>query len=157
MCLRLRRSTAHFDFCLTAPALLSGPGKCLAIAIVHPEKDATPRIVLPLELGLDCGTRHPSAIQQKKGTFQDRTLYVNVPRLSARIPQWKVRKHEAGNSAFLDYVSRATHDHCRYTIGLQMSRYQTHGLVTNRSKRRKKRSIDAVLTAPLKNLGGVAL
>jgi hypothetical protein len=157
MCFGPRRSTAHFDFSLKAPALLSGPGKCLAIAVVHPQEDVTPRIVLPSEWGLDSGTGHPGAIQQKKGTFQDRTLHFRVPRLSAGIPQWKVREYETGNATFFNYVFSATHDHCGDTIGLQMPRYQTHGLVTNRSKRRKKHGVDTVLTAPLKDLGGVAL
>jgi hypothetical protein len=63
--------TIHSYLNLTAAALLSSPGKCLAIAVVHPKKGVTPRIVLPLEWGLDRSARHPSPIQKIKGSLQD--------------------------------------------------------------------------------------
>jgi hypothetical protein len=64
-------SPIRFKLGLKAAAFLSRPAKCLAIAVVYPEKGVTPRIVSPVKRRLYCGARHPSPIQQIKGSFQD--------------------------------------------------------------------------------------
>jgi hypothetical protein len=147
----------RFYFGLKAAALLTSPGKRLAIAAVHPAEGVTPRIVSPVERRLDCSARHPSPIQQIKGASHDRTLHGTIPRLPAWIPQWKVRENEAGDTALLNDVPRGAHDCCGNSTRLQMPCDQTHGLVANRSKSREKNGVNAILTAPFKDLGGMVL
>ncbi len=141
---------------LTAAALLACSGQRLAIALVHPEKVVTPRIVSPLERRLDRSARHPGAIQQIERYSHYRPLHVGVPRLSARISEWKIREHKAGYTALLNHVTRGTHDCRGNSTRLQMPCDQTHGLMANRSKRGEKHRVNAILAAPLKNLGAVA-
>jgi hypothetical protein len=141
---------------LTAAALLACSGQGLAIALVHPEKGVTPRIVSPPERRLDCSARHPGAIEQLKRYSHYRTLHVSIPRLSARISEWKIREHKAGYTALLNHVTRGTHDCCWNSTCLQMPCDQTHGLMAYRSKSGEKHRVNAILTAPLKDLGGVA-
>ena len=64
---------------------------------------------------------------------------------------------KSGDAAFLDDVAGRAHDYCRHAVLLEVSRYQTHGLVADRSKRREEHGIDIVLTAPLQDPGSGSL
>ena len=105
-----KRSTACLDFGLTAAALLPGPGKRLAIALVDPHESVAPCVTVPAERRLDRGARHPGPIQEGQGASHDRSLHLGIPGFPAWVPQRKVGEHEAGNAALLDDVARAAHD-----------------------------------------------
>jgi hypothetical protein len=141
----------HLDFGLMAAALLPSSGKCLAIAVVDPHEGIAPCIVLPAERRLGRRPRHPGMLQQVQGASHDGVLHLSIPGLATWISQRKVGKQEASDSALLNDVPRATHDHRGYALLLQISRNQTHGLVADRSKRGEEYGIDAVLSTPFED------
>ena len=143
--------------CLTPPALFTGPGKGLAVAVVDTHEMVPPIVVVPVKGGLDGGSRHPGPTQEVQGHPHSRALHRHIPRLAAGIPQRKICKDVAGNAAFLDNVPRTAEHHRGDSVALQVPRDQTHGLVTNGSEAGEQHGIHTVLPAPCEDLGGVAL
>jgi hypothetical protein len=139
VCLRL---------CLTTAAFSSLLSKFFAIAVVNPHEGITPLVVAPAKWRLDRGSRHPCPPKRIESSSHYLALHLNVPWLSARISQREVSEDEASNAAFLDDISCRAHDCSGYAIFFKVPGNQTHGLVANRSKRRKEQGVDTVLLAP---------
>jgi hypothetical protein len=83
-------------------------------------------------------------LQQVERNTNDRSLHHRIIRLAARVAEWKVRKHEAGNPALLDDIPRRADYDRREAIRFKVSSDQTHGLVANWSERKEKRDVDGV-------------
>jgi len=132
--LALGALAVYLRLCLTTAAVFSLLSKFFAIAVVDPHEGFTPLVVSPAKRRLDRGSRHPCPLQQVQGRSHDRTLHLNVPWLSARIAQGKVSEDEPSNAAFLDDITRRTHDHCGQAVFFQVPGNQTHGLVADRSE-----------------------
>jgi hypothetical protein len=60
-----------------------------------------------------------------------------VPRVATRISQWKICKKETSHSALLNDIPSRANNNSGDFIFFKMPDYQTHGLVTDRSKGRK--------------------
>ena len=74
---------------------------------------------------------------------------------TAWVPERKVGEHESRDAALLDDVTSAADDHGWSPGGLEMACDQTHGLMTDGSKRDQQHHVDAVLIAPLGDTLGV--
>ena len=95
---------------------------------------APARIVfLPREGRDDGRARRGCSLEQAKRSPCDFTLHILAPRMAARVPERKIAEHEARNPAVLDHVERGADDDRRKPILFQVPRYQTHGLVADRS------------------------
>ncbi len=60
-------------------------------------------------------------------------LLLGCERPPDRIPQWKIEKHRAWRIAGRENIVRGSHAYRGCAEGFQMSRYQTHGLMADRS------------------------
>jgi len=116
-------------------------------------ENVSPRIIFRPDNGcLNSRSRLPRRLQQIKGHVHDRALHLFVPGLAKGISQWKVRKKETRHAAFLDNIPRRADNNGGNVVFFEMPGYQTHGLVTDRSNRRKNYGINAILFAKLKHL-----
>ena len=86
----------------------------------------------------------PRRLQQVERNTNDRSLHHRIIRLAARVAEWKVREHEAGDPTLLDDIPRRADYDGRQAIRFKVSSDQTHGLVANRSEREEKRDVDGV-------------
>jgi hypothetical protein len=84
------------------------------------------------------------SLEQIERDANDRSLHHRIIRLAARVAEWKVRKHEAGDAALLDDIPRRADYDRREAIRFKVSSDQTHGLVANWSEREEKRDVDGV-------------
>ena len=91
----------------------------------------------------------PGRLQQFEGHVHDGALHLFVPGLTERISQREVGKKETGHPALFNDIPRGTDHHGGNLIFFEMPGYQTHGLVTDRSKGGKNYGIDAILPAEL--------
>ena len=137
-----------FRLCLMTAAFFSLLRKLFAIAVVDPHEGITPLVIAPAKWRLDRGSRHPGPRKRIESSSHYLALHLNVPWLSARISQREVSEDEASNAAFLDDIPRRAHDCSGYAIFFKVPGNQTHGLVANRSKRRKEHGVDTILLAP---------
>lgn len=64
-----------------------------------------------------------------------------------RIAEREIGEQEPWHTTMGDYVERRTNDHGCNPILLQVSRRQTHGLMTDRSERNEKGNVRTILLA----------
>ena len=83
---------------LTPPALFTGPGEGLAVAVVDTHVMVPPIVVVPVKRGLDGGSRHPGSTQEVQGHPHNRALHRHIPRLAAGTPSGKFKDKAAPRS-----------------------------------------------------------
>jgi hypothetical protein len=85
----------------------------------------------------------------------DLSLHHRIIWLAAGVAEGKVSEHEPGNAALLDDIFRRADYYSRNSTCLEVSRYQTHGLMADRSKRYEERCIDRIGSTEIENRGGI--
>lgn len=66
--------------------------------------------------------------------------------MTTRITQWKIREDETRHAAMLHDVLGGADDDGGNTVRFKMTGDQTHGLVTDRSKRGQNGRVDLLLS-----------
>jgi len=77
--------------------------------------------------------------------------------MTAWVPQGEIGKDKTRHAAMFDNVTRRTDDHGRDAVRFKIVCNQTHGLVTNGSKRCDESGVGAVLPYAPQKLGRVVL
>ena len=107
-------------------------------------------------------TTPASGFEQLNCLSNNRQLLIAVTGFTAGVAEWEIHVQIAGYTAGFDNIKGRANNRGRNAIGFQMSGYQTHGLVTDRSQRNKQRQIYLILLTQFKDarrigLPGVAL
>ena len=113
----------------------------------HPIVALAPtRIVFPFKRRSHGGAWHRGGIEQRQRQPHGLSLHVGIPRVSAGVSQREVAENEAGHAAMLHDILGGADDDGGNAVGFEMTGDQTHGLVTDRSKRRQDRRLDLFLS-----------
>ena len=117
-------------------------------------ENLAPRLIFRPDKGcLNGCSRLPCRLQQIKRHVYDGALHLFIPGLAKRISQRKIRKKETRYTTFLNNIPGRADNNGGYVIFFEVPGDQTHGLVADRSKRRKDQGINAIRFAKLKNPG----
>lgn len=154
--------------CLCLPAFDLGPaaglpgrGQSGTVVVADAEKSFPPAhvgfAVRPSLGPLDGGSRLPGPFQEFQRAACNPVLHSRVPRLAAGVAEREVHEQEAWHAALLDDVPGRADDDGRNAGGFQVPCDQTHGLVTDGSKRDEKGDVDTVLAHPGFDLGRIVL
>ncbi len=144
--------------CLCCPAGFSRQAKGFGVLWLDTRVVVLPGSVLtPHPRRLDRRARKAGALEQVEGEAHDVALHLPVIGNAAGVAERKIAEQEARDPAFLDDVSGRTDDHGGDAILFQMSRDQTHGLVTDRSQRNEQGDIHPVFAAAAENLRRIIL
>lgn len=104
------------------------------------------RIILFPAIGRHhCGAPNLRNFQELEGLADKDLLHIAVPGITAGIAERKVCEKETRYTAMLHHIHRRADDRGRDAVCFEMSGDQTHGLVTDRSKRAEDCRIRAVL------------
>ncbi len=129
-------------------AIFAGAAQLLRLFLLDPGERLSPAwIFAPNDGALDCGARQTCALEKVEGVAGDCALHFRVFRSAHGIAKRKIAEEETRDAAFLHNVSCRSSDDGRNAGFFEMTRDQTHGLVTNRSKRNEQRDIDLVFSA----------
>ena len=85
----------------------------------------------------------------------DLGLHCAIARLAAGIAEGEVAEQKSRDTTFFDDVTCGADNDSGDSVLFQMSRDQTHGLVTDRSERYKQRDIHSIRKAARKNIGRI--
>jgi len=96
---------------------------------------APTRIILPFKRRSHGGAWHRGGIEQRQRQPHGLSLHVGIPRMPAGVSQREVAENEAGYTAMLHDILGGSDDDGGDTVCFEMTGDQTHGLVTDRSKR----------------------
>lgn len=151
-----RPRSLFLQFCLQVTALFAFTGKGFPVMIVHTHEGVPPCIVGPPVRRLHRRARHPGAFQKIQRCSQNGALHIGVSRFPAWVPQRKISKHKARDTALFHNVSGAAHHNGGNAVIFQIAGNQTHGLVADRSECHQDRRINTVFAAPFQNLRAVS-
>ena len=101
------------------------------------------------------GARPLGRLQQFKGRCEYRALVLRVEGPACGVAQWEVEKYCSWGKRIFGDVAGAGQDHGGNTLGLQVPRDQTHGLVADRSHRRQQRNVHPLLPAAAQHFRSV--
>lgn len=139
------------------PALITESSKFSAVVVANVHVHGSPLVAAPVEIKAPGHTGRDRRGEQFEGGLDGVALLGQLAGSTQRVAKWIVNKHEAGNTCGLDDVLCATNNHGGDTGFFEMPCNQTHGLVTDRSKRHQHHGIDAVFFGPLHDLGGISV
>ena len=143
---------------LTPPARLARTFQTIALVRFDPRIAPLPCVVLaPDERRLNGRSRPTRNFQQVQRIAYKFELHRRIVRFPTRIAKRKVREQKTGNTAFLNDVASGSDDDSRYAIRFQLSRNQTHGLVTHRSEGNEQGDVGLVFATTRDDLRGILL
>src|SRR5712664_2959725 len=76
---------------------------------------------VPIERSLHGSARVAGSLKEIESDTNNCSLHHRIIRLTARVAEWEVREHEAGNAALLDDVLRRADYHGRNAVRLKVS------------------------------------
>ena len=125
-----------------------GFGKLRAVVITHVHIHRPPFVAAPCVGHAPGHTRSYCRRDQLKRCLDRAALLSDLAGASDRITQRIVNEDKPRDSCGFDNVLGATDNHGRDTSFFEMTCDQTHGLMTDRSKRHQHHDIDVVFFGP---------
>jgi hypothetical protein len=149
------RSRALAALAPSGAAGVSLSQKRLPIVVSHPHVVAAPIVGGPGHRSLHHSAGRDRSVSHAERQLDDRPLCLEIIGRPAWIPEGDVDEQESRHPGLGHDVVGAPDDQGRDARLFQVPRYQTHGLVTDRSQRNEKYQPDTVSTRPALDLGGV--
>jgi hypothetical protein len=137
---------------LFGSALISKPSQLFSVVVANVHVDRSPFVATPLQIKPAGHPRCDSCGDQLERSFDCITLLGDLAWAAHGIAQWEVDKYEARYACCFDDVLGTTYNDRSYAGLFKVSRNQTHGLVTYRSKRHQDHRVDPVLFGPSDDL-----
>ncbi len=141
--------------CLVGSARVASLGESVTVMVADGHEGIAPVVMSPRLGSLDRRPRRDRGNSDVERQRHDRRLHLTITGLPARIAQREVNEQEPRHPCLFHDVAGAPDDNCRDPSFFQPARNQTHGLVTDGSKRNEQRDVDAILLAPHRDLVGV--